>query len=234
MSDELIVDLLAEARSRVQTVCATVREIYAGAGPSPGRRTGPRDSAPHNRTWRCTWLADGRYRDERDAGRTLIFDGSTQWQIGNSARTVMTTHRRFEPKLEIMVDPHWVVRDYTVTVTGHGELEGRPTLTVTAARRPEAADSAAGTSPDLTLVVDEATGILLAKRSTADPHSFVLSDVRINEAVDESTLTYHSASPGAVLRAGSDGSARATWRMGPRMMREVWKQRREDHPDAGA
>lgn len=54
------------------------------------------------------------------------------------------------------------------------------------------------------LVIDEETGILLAKRSGPARVDTVLSDIRIDQPVDGSLVRFEPASPGDVIRIGPD------------------------------
>lgn len=230
MNGEAIVRLLTETRSRVHSVHATLVETSGGVLPGAGRHAQPSAGAraaddADKRTWRCIWMADGRYRDEREAGKTLIFDGSTQWQIGKGGRSVMTTAQRLEPRLEVLVDPHWVVRDYSVEVTGRGETTGRPTLAVTATRNSGVRPTATSVAHELNLIVDEATGILLAMRSASEPAERALGDIRINEIPDESLLSYRPSPSEPVIQLGPGGAANVPWNMVPKLINEIRNMR---------
>jgi hypothetical protein len=174
-------------------------------------------------------MADGRFREEQESGRTLLFDGTTQWRIGKGGRSVLTAASRMDPALATMIDSSSLTRDYEIEVTGAGEMEGRATILAIATVKSTVTSRLLKTdASELRLVIDKATGILLAKRSGPAVMDVSLSDVRVNEPVDESLLRNDSADPDKVIRVNANGSVHVPLKQWPRLLREI---RKGDKPE---
>jgi outer membrane lipoprotein-sorting protein len=150
-------------------------------------------------TERWYFLADGRYRQERE-NAVVICDGSTTWIVPKGRGDVFKQALPLPPLVR-MLDPAWLFDEHDVVATGTVVHNGRPAITAEAKLRPDAAadyPEAAGVTQH-ELIIDDEYGFLLWRLDKAVGLEYSFADVHVNEPLDESLFRYESE-PGRKVR----------------------------------
>jgi hypothetical protein len=132
---------------------------------------------------RCTWLADGRCREER-SGSVLIADSERRWEIPAHPGPVVVGPRG-ELLVDRLVDPARLLESRDVRVVDEAAAyEGRAAIVVEVEGPDPASDY------DRLLTLDAEFGVVLIDHDLVSGRELRLTGVRFNEEPDPALFVY--------------------------------------------